>query len=146
MYNEDEYIVSDRAFAVLTIHLLYLILYPVLASYVPVLIILILSIVLASVMLGISHILGPHRKNKNKMSAYESGITPLGDARSRFSIRYYMLGAMFILFDIEVVFLVVWAVVFRELAMLGFVVMMPFLLILLLGFFYEWKRGVLEWE
>lgn len=80
------------------------------------------------------------------MTPYESGITPYGDARSKFSMRYYLVGASFILYDIEVAFLVLWAVIYRDIGLYGLIVMTPFLLLLVLGFIYEWKRGIFQWE
>ncbi len=119
---------------------------PVLSDYIPILFMLVIAVLLASALLGISYLLGPRKVSEQKLTPYESGITPFSDARGRFSIRYYLIGASFILFDIEVAFLLAWAVTMRELALIGFFVAMPFLLLLLLGFLYEWKRGVLEWE
>ena len=80
------------------------------------------------------------------MSPYESGITPIGDAREKFSLRYYLIGALFILFDVEAVFLFVWAVVFKDLGTLAFVEIIVFLLIILSGYFYVLKKGVIEWD
>lgn len=101
---------------------------------------------LAAALLSVSYLLGPKKGGKKELTPYESGITPYGDARSKFSMRYYMIGALFILFDVEAVFLIAWAVVFRELGMLAFIEIMLFLLIIIAGYFYVWKRGVLEWE
>lgn len=117
-----------------------------LTSYIPVILIIFISIGLASVLLGVSYLLGPKRGGRKEMTPYESGITPYGDARGKFSMRYYLVGASFILYDIEVAFLVVWAVIYRDIGLLGLVVMLPFLLLLVLGFIYEWKRGIFQWE
>ena len=93
-----------------------------------------------------SQFIGRHRNTKVKLSAYECGITPVGDARGRFSVRYYMVAMLFILFDVEAVFLYPWAVIFRELKMFGFLEMLVYILVILAGFYYIWKKGVLDWN
>ena len=115
-------------------------------QYIPILIILILSIGLAAVMLTLSSFLGPIRGSKSNLAPYESGIIPTGDTRGQFSIKYYMIGALFILFDVEAVFLFAWAVVFRDLGMLAFIEILVFLIVILSGYFYVVKKGALEWE
>ncbi len=90
--------------------------------------------------------LGPKRAAKGKLSPYESGILPTGDTRGKFSIKYYMVGALFILFDIELVFLFAWAVVFKDLGMLAFIEIIVFLIVIMGGYFYVIKKGALEWE
>lgn len=117
-----------------------------LSDYVPVLIILILSILLAAVLLGITHVLGPRRRAGRKLSPYECGVPPVGDARQRFPSKYYLIAALFILFDVESIFLFAWAVVFKELGVLAFVEIIVFFLIILGGYFYVLKSGALEWE
>lgn len=97
-------------------------------------------------MLGLSSQLGPKRKAKGKLSAYESGIAPTGDTRGRFSIKYYLVGALFILFDVEAVFLFAWAAVFKDLGMLAFVEIIVFLIVIMAGYFYVVKKGALDWE
>ncbi len=77
---------------------------------------------------------------------YESGIVPTGDARQRFSVKFYLVAMLFILFDIEAIFLYPWAVVYRELKMFGFVEMLIFVILILSGFFYIWKKGALDWS
>lgn len=91
-------------------------------------------------------ILGPRRPSKEKLSTYECGFNPQGDSRRPFDVRYYLVAILFILFDLEVAFLVPWAVVFRKLGWQGMAAMGLFILMLLLGFVYEWKRGALEWD
>lgn len=115
-------------------------------DYIPILLILIFAIGLASIMLGLSAKLGPKREAKGKLSPYECGITPTGDARGPFSIKYYLVGALFILFDVEAVFLFAWAVVFKDLGMLAFVEIIVFLIIIMAGYFYIIKKGALDWE
>jgi NADH-quinone oxidoreductase subunit A len=113
--------------------------------YFPVLAQGILALVLAAVLIGISRLLGKRVRNKIKDTPYESGIVPTGDARSRFSVKFYLVAMLFILFDIEAIFLYPWAVVYRELKMFGFVEMLVFVILILSGFFYIWKKGALEW-
>ena len=117
-----------------------------LAEYIPILLIILFAILLASLLLTVSHLLGPRRDKEKKLAPYESGIDPVGDARERFSLRYYLIGALFILFDVEVVFLFVWAVVYKELGMLAFVEIAAFLTVILAGYLYVLKKGVLEWD
>jgi NADH-quinone oxidoreductase subunit A len=93
-----------------------------------------------------SHFLGPRRTNLAKASPYECGMTTVGPTHQTIPIKYYIVAMLFLVFDLEVVFLYPWAVVFRELGIFGFVEMMIFIFILLLGFIYVWKRGALEWE
>jgi NADH-quinone oxidoreductase subunit A len=118
----------------------------VLSDYIPILIILFLSTLLAAVLLGISYILGPRRYVGRKLSPYECGVPPTGDARQRFPSKYYLIAALFILFDVESVFLFAWAVVFKELGVLAFVEIIVFFLIIIGGYFYVLKSGALEWE
>ena len=93
-----------------------------------------------------SQIIGRPRPDAKKLSTYECGVPPVGTARERFPIKFYLVCMMFILFDVEVVFLFPWAVVFRDLGLYGFLVMFLFLDIVLWGFFYIWKKGVLDWS
>lgn len=130
----------------MTINSSYLTLYVMLADYTPVLLIIIFAIFLASLLITISYFLGPKRRKANKLTPYESGIDPVGDARERFSLRYYLIGALFILFDVEAVFLFVWAVVFRDLGMLAFIEIVVFLIIILTGYYYVLKKRVIEWD
>src|SRR5262245_39426067 len=120
------------------------------ARYIPLLIQVAVGIGLAAVMVGLSHLLGKHKWTRAKNMAYECGITPTGDAQSRFSVKFYMVAMLFILFDVEAIFLIPWAVVFKALkqqglAMFGFWEMMVYIGVLLVGFFYIWKKGVLDW-
>ncbi len=98
-------------------------------------------------MLTLSYLLGPKRKGTwRKLIPYESGIIPKGDAREKFSLKYYLIGALFILFDVEFVFLIAWAVVFKELGIVALIEILAFLLIVIGGYFYVLKIGALEWE
>ena len=85
-------------------------------------------------------------RNRVKDMPYESGIVPTGDARQRFSVKFYLVGMLFILFDIEAIFLYPWVVVYRELKMVAFVEMLIFMILILAGFFYIWKKGALDWS
>ena len=114
--------------------------------YIPVLIDLGIILVLAGAMLAASYLLGQHKRGRLKELPYECGMTPTGDASQRFSIRFYLVAMVFILLDVEVVFLYPWAVVFRELKLFGFVEMLLFVLIVVAGFAYLWKKGVLDWS
>src|SRR5436305_6135568 len=113
--------------------------------YFPVLVQGIIAIGLATVLIALSYVFGKRVRNKIKDTPYESGITPTGDARSRFSVKFYLVAMLFILFDIEAIFLYPWAVVYRELKMFGFVEMLVFVVLILSGFFYIWKKGALDW-
>ena len=97
-------------------------------------------------MLLFSHILSPRRPTALKDSPYESGMPPLGGVRQRFSVKFYLIAMLFIVFDIEVVFLIPWGVAFRRLGLTGFVAMAIFILVLEVGHAYAWKRGALEWD
>ena len=95
---------------------------------------------------GLSRLLGVHRPDSEKLSPYECGFEAFEDARMKFDVRYYLVAILFILFDLEIAFLFPWAVVLNDIGFFGFAAMMVFLLILVIGFIYEWKRGALEWE
>jgi NADH-quinone oxidoreductase subunit A len=95
---------------------------------------------------GISHLLGTHRPDAEKLSPYECGFEAFEDARMKFDVRYYLVAILFILFDLEIAFLFPWAVTLNEIGLFGFLSMMLFLVILVVGFVYEWMKGALEWE
>jgi len=117
-----------------------------LESYVPILIMLGVSVLNAVGMVVAAHILHPPRPTPAKDMPYESGMVPLGTTRERFSIKFYMVALLFIIFDIEVVFMVPWAVHFRDLGFFGFAEMLVFVCVLLVGFIYVWKKGALQWD
>ncbi len=94
----------------------------------------------------LSSIVGTKRSTSQKMLPYECGMDPVGPARNRFSVRFYLIAVLFIIFDIEAVFLYPWAVIFRELNIFGLIEMAVFIAVLLVGFIYVWKKGALEWE
>ena|SRR5581483_3599013 len=115
------------------------------ARYLPLLIHFLLALGLASAIVALSWIFGPHRPNRAKLQPYECGIVPTGDARQRFSVKFYLVAMLFILFDVEAVFLYPWAILLRELKMFGFWEMLVYIGIVLVGFFYIWKKGALDW-
>ena len=115
-------------------------------NYTVILLMLGVVVVLAGAMLALSWLLGQHRPNPRKLSAYECGMTPTGDARGRFSVKFYLVAMVFILFDVEIVFLYPWAIIFHELRMFGFIEMALFLALVLSGFAYLWKKGALDWS
>src|SRR5689334_14054313 len=114
--------------------------------YFPVLVQALLAIALAAGLLTVSFVLGKKVRNRVKDMPYESGIAPTGDARQRFSVKFYLVAMLFILFDIEAIFLYPWVVVYRELKMFAFVEMLVFVILILSGFFYIWKKGALDWS
>lgn len=115
-------------------------------SYAPLIILFGVSVVNAVAMVGISHILNPRRPTPEKDMPYESGMIPLGDTRARFSVKFYMVAISFIVFDLEAVFLIPWAVRMRELGWGVFLAVAAFVLVLTVGLAYEWKKGGLEWD
>ena len=117
-----------------------------LENYLPILIFLGVGLAVGVVPMLIGRILGPHRPDSEKLSAYECGFEAFEDSRMKFDVRYYLVAILFIIFDLEIAFLFPWGVVLREIGIFGFLSMMLFLGILIVGFIYEWKKGALEWE
>jgi NADH-quinone oxidoreductase subunit A len=117
-----------------------------LSSYAPILIHLIIAAALAAALIAVSWLIGERRPSLTKLSPYECGILPTGDARQPFAVKFYLVAMLFILFDVEAVFLFPWAVIFRDLGMFGFVEMFLYILILLAGYVYAWKKGALDWS
>ena len=115
-------------------------------QYLPIAILLILSTILVIITISGSRLLGPFNPNKKKLSPYESGMAPFGSAVRRLPVKYYLIGVLFILFDIEVIFLLPYAVIVRKLGVYGLIVVAEFVILLLIGLFYAWKKGALEWE
>ena len=101
---------------------------------------------IAGIAIGLGELLGPKKKSKVKEEPYESGIVPIGPGTRRMPVRFYLIAVLFILFDIEVIFFLPWAVVFRQLGLFGLGEMAVFIAILLVGYVYAWKKGALEWE
>ncbi|HEU4400776.1 MAG TPA: NADH-quinone oxidoreductase subunit A [Candidatus Polarisedimenticolia bacterium] len=115
------------------------------AEYAPILIFLVVAALFPVATLVIAAILRPSRYNKVKVEAYECGVPPSGEARARYPVRFYILAVLFVIFDVETIFLFPWAVQMRSLLMFGFVEMLVFLGILVIGFAYAWRKGALEW-
>ncbi len=114
--------------------------------YFPLLVQALLGVVIAFGLVGVSYLLGKKLKNKAKDSPYECGVTPTGTASERFSVKFYLVAMLFILFDVEAVFLYPWVVVYRDLKLIAFAEMAIFVVLILSGFFYIWKKGVLDWS
>ena len=105
-----------------------------------------LATVVALIAIGLGTIFGPKKDSAAKSMPYESGMTPYGEGTRRMPVRFYLIAVLFILFDIEVVFFLPWAITFRQLGLFGLVEMLIFIVILLVGYVYAWKKGALEWE
>jgi len=112
----------------------------------PLLVLLVVGLVVGVALIGLSSLLGPKRPSAIKNQPYECGIDPVGDARLRFSVKFYIIAMLFILFDIEAIFLYPWAVMFKQLRLFGLMEMLVFLGFLVIGYVYLWRRGALEWE
>ncbi|MGN8226438.1 NADH-quinone oxidoreductase subunit A [Gracilimonas sp. BCB1] len=117
-----------------------------LENYFPILIVGIVALILAAAFLILSKILGPFRPNKNKLDPYESGMDPVGEAKDRYSISFYLVAMEFIVFDLEVVFIYPWAVRYLEFGAGTFMAMMLFIVILFVGLLYTLKKGTLDWD
>ncbi len=120
-----------------------------LQPYIPILMLFVFVVANAALILGLSHFLSSSRPTAVKLAAYESGMPVLGDARERFSVKFYLIAMLFIVFDIETVYMVPWAVAFQQVRELGGVLlleMLTFVLILAVGYVYIWKRGALQWD
>lgn len=116
-----------------------------LASYVPVLIFIVVAVLLPVVGLGIGRLVRPFKPSQSKLSPYECGVEPAADARDRISVRFYIIAILFVIFDVETIFLFPWAIIYDDLALFGLIEMIIFLGILIVGYFYVWKKGALEW-
>src|SRR5271169_1592075 len=117
-----------------------------LEQYFPILLFIIVGIGVGMVLLTLGRLVAPNRPDPEKNSPYECGFEAFEDARMKFDVRYYLVAILFILFDLEIAFLFPWAVVLTEIGMFGFLAIMVFLGILVVGFVYEWKKGALDWE
>ena len=117
-----------------------------LAEYFPILLFIAVGLAVGVAPLVLGKLLGPHRPDPEKLSPYECGFDAFEDARMKFDVRYYLVAILFILFDLEIAFLFPWAVALKEIGFAGFLSMMIFLVILTVGFVYEWMKGALEWE
>src|SRR5512143_3459841 len=117
-----------------------------LIEYVAIAVLIALSVLIALIAIGLGNLFGPKKKSAAKGMPYESGMNPYGEGTRRVPVRFYLVAVLFILFDIEVVFFLPWAVVFRQLGLFGLIEMIIFIVILLVGYVYAWKKGALEWE
>jgi NADH-quinone oxidoreductase subunit A len=117
-----------------------------LANYAPILIFLIVAGIAGAVLLSLGFAFGRGAKDPEKLSPYECGFEAFEDTRMRFDVRYYLVAILFIIFDLEIAFLVPWAVALEDIGMFGLIAMAVFLLVLVVGFIYEWRKGALEWD
>jgi len=117
-----------------------------LLEYIAIAIMIAVATLIAAIAIGLGELLGPKKRSKVKEEPYESGIVPIGPGTRRMPVRFYLIAVLFILFDIEVIFFLPWAVVFRQLGLFGLLEMVVFVGILLIGYVYAWKTGALEWE
>jgi NADH-quinone oxidoreductase subunit A len=117
-----------------------------LAEYLPILIFLAVAGALGTLLLALGFLFGPRRPDHEKLSAYECGFEPFEDSRMKFDVRYYLVAILFIVFDLEIAFLFPWAVALDTIGVVGLAAMGVFLLVLVVGFVYEWKKGALEWD
>jgi NADH-quinone oxidoreductase subunit A len=117
-----------------------------LGAYLPILLLVLVAVGFGLCSLVFSSLIGPKKYSALKLSPYECGCEPVGTARERFSIKFYLIAMLFILFDIEAVFLYPWAILYKKLGVFGLVEMGVFIVILLVGYIYVWKKGALEWE
>ena len=115
-------------------------------DYIPILVMIIFSVLIALLIVGASYLLGHRISNKIKLSVYECGVRTIGPTRIKINIRYYIVAMLFLIFDIEIMFLYPWAVVAGNLKLFGFAVMLFFVLVLLVGYIYLWSKGALEWQ
>ena len=117
-----------------------------LLEYLPIVILIVLATGLAGLVVLIGHLFGPRRPTLRKSDTYESGMRPIGPGTRRLPVRFYLVAVLFILFDIEIVFFLPWAVVYGRLGLFGLIEMFIFIIVLLVGYIYAWKKGALEWE
>lgn len=115
-------------------------------EYVAIFVMMCLAGIIAAVIIGASHFLGHRTKSRAKLAPYECGMTTVGPTRRMMTIRYYIVAMLFLVFDIEIIFLYPWAVISRRLGLFGFIEMLVFVFILFIGYIYIWKKGALEWE
>lgn len=115
-------------------------------SYIPIFIFVLIATAFAIVTVLIARLVQAGKPNAVKLEPYECGIEAVGDARDKYSIRYYLVAMLFVIFDVETVFMFPWAVALDRLALFGFIEMLVFLFILIVGYFYAWRKGALEWQ
>jgi len=117
-----------------------------LGNYLPILLFLVTGVVIGGLGMAAGKVLGPSKPDSEKLSPYECGFEAFENTRMKFDVRYYLVAILFIIFDLEIAFLFPWAVALDEIGMFGFLAMVIFILILVVGFIYEWMKGALEWE
>jgi NADH-quinone oxidoreductase subunit A len=117
-----------------------------LLEYIAIGVMIAVATLIAFIAIGLGELFGPKKKSAEKDMPYESGMNPYGEGTRRMPVRFYLIAVLFILFDIEVVFFLPWAIAFRQLGLFGLVEMVVFITILLIGYVYAWKKGALEWE
>jgi NADH-quinone oxidoreductase subunit A len=115
-------------------------------EYVAIALMIVLATIVALIAIGLGTLFGPRKQSEAKSMPYESGMNPYGEGTRRMPVRFYLIAVLFILFDIEVIFFLPWAIVFRQLGLFGLIEMVIFIVILLVGYIYAWKKGALEWE
>jgi len=118
---------------------------PPIYGYIPIIIFALIAIAVPVVLLGVSRLLQRRVFDRAKLMPYECGIDPIGDARERFSVRFYMVAMLFLIFDVETIFLFPWAVIYDRLAVFGLAEMLVFIAILVVGYYYAWRKGAFEW-
>jgi NADH-quinone oxidoreductase subunit A len=114
-------------------------------GYIPIVIFFLVAVLVPVALLGVSRLLQRRVFDRDKLMPYECGIDPVGDARERFSVRFYMVAMLFLIFDVETIFLFPWAVIYARLAIFGLVEMLVFIGVLLVGYYYAWRKGAFEW-
>jgi len=125
--------------------------YPYIWNYIPLVLQILFALGIACGMVGVSFLIGKHKNSRTKLGPYECGMDPVGDARGRFSVRFYLVAMLFILFDVEAVFMLPWAVIYRRLPaitgsrLFGFWELLVYLGFVAVGLFYVWKKGILDW-
>jgi NADH-quinone oxidoreductase subunit A len=118
---------------------------PPIYGYIPLIIMFLISLLLPFVLLGASRLVQRRVYGRDKLMPYECGVDPIGDARERFSVRFYIVAMLFLVFDVETIFLFPWAIIYDKLALFGLVEMLVFIGILVVGYYYAWRKGALEW-
>jgi NADH-quinone oxidoreductase subunit A len=118
---------------------------PSIYGYIPIIIFFLIAVLLPVALLGVSRLVQRRVFEREKLLPYECGVDPIGDARDRFSVRFYIVAMLFLVFDVETIFLFPWAVIYDKLAMFGLIEMLVFIGILVIGFYYAWRKGALEW-
>lgn len=117
-----------------------------LAEYLPIAVLMLVATILAFVIVGLGHLIGPKRRTARKGEPYESGMRPYGPGRRRVQVHFYLVAVLFILFDIEIIFLLPWALTLDKLGLFGIIEMAVFVAVLLVGYIYAWRKGALEWD